>query len=66
MWIPVTSSWRLNERFYGDLQGRSKKETEEKYGAWQVHRWRRGYLERPPALDAKMSDSHLEILGTRH
>jgi 2,3-bisphosphoglycerate-dependent phosphoglycerate mutase len=51
MWIPVTSSWRLNERFYGDLQGRSKKETEEKYGAWQVHRWRRGYLERPPALD---------------
>jgi len=51
MWIPVTASWRLNERFYGDLQGRSKKETEEKYGAWQVHRWRRGYLERPPALD---------------
>ena len=53
MWIPVTASWRLNERFYGDLQGRSKKETEEKYGAWQVHRWRRGYLERPPALDRK-------------
>ena len=51
MWIPVTASWRLNERFYGDLQGRSKKEIEEKYGAWQVHRWRRGYLERPPALD---------------
>jgi 2,3-bisphosphoglycerate-dependent phosphoglycerate mutase len=52
MWIPITASWRLNERFYGDLQGRSKKETEEKYGAWQVHRWRRGYLERPPALDS--------------
>lgn len=51
MWIPVTASWRLNERFYGDLQGRSKKVTEEKYGAWQVQRWRRGYLDRPPALD---------------
>ncbi len=51
MWIPVTASWRLNERFYGDLQGRSKKEIEEKYGAWQLHRWRRGYLERPPPMD---------------
>jgi 2,3-bisphosphoglycerate-dependent phosphoglycerate mutase len=51
MWLPVISSWRLNERCYGELQGRSKRETVEKYGAAQVHRWRRGYLDRPPALD---------------
>jgi len=50
MWVPVIPSWRLNERFYGDLQGKSKKETEEKFGAEQVHRWRRGFRDMPPAL----------------
>lgn len=50
MWIPVTACWRLNERFYGDLQGRSKMEVEERYGQAQVHRWRRGFRDRPPAL----------------
>ena len=50
MWIPIHASWRLNERFYGDLQGRSKIEMEDKYGALQVHRWRRAFRERPIAL----------------
>ncbi len=50
MWTPVVTSWRLNERFYGDLQGRSKKEMEERYGALQIHRWRRGYRDRPYPL----------------
>ena len=27
MWIPVNRSWRLNERFYGALQGLNKAET---------------------------------------
>ncbi len=53
MWIPVVPCWRLNERFYGDLQGRSKKEMEEKYGREQIHRWRRGFRELPPALSAE-------------
>ena len=52
MWIPVERSWRLNERHYGALQGDNKKETVEKYGPDQVHRWRRGYDTPPPALDA--------------
>ena len=26
-WIPVSRSWRLNERHYGALQGKDKKET---------------------------------------
>jgi len=51
MWIPVVPCWRLNERFYGDLQGRSKKEMEEKYGSEQIHRWRRGFADLPPALE---------------
>lgn len=27
MWIPVQRSWRLNERHYGALQGKNKKQT---------------------------------------
>lgn len=50
MWIPVQIDWRLNERHYGALQGLNKAETAAKYGEDQVHRWRRGYAVRPPAL----------------
>jgi 2,3-bisphosphoglycerate-dependent phosphoglycerate mutase len=52
MWIPALPCWRLNERFYGDLQGKSKQETERRYGTAQVQRWRRGFCERPPAVAA--------------
>jgi len=51
MWIPVYSSWRLNERHYGALQGLNKKSTAEKYGLEQVHTWRRSYDVTPPPLD---------------
>jgi 2,3-bisphosphoglycerate-dependent phosphoglycerate mutase len=50
LWIPVQKSWRLNERFYGALQGLNKQETIEQYGEEQVHRWRRDPHERPPAI----------------
>jgi 2,3-bisphosphoglycerate-dependent phosphoglycerate mutase len=50
MWIPVTRSWRLNERHYGALQGLNKAETAEKYGDDQVLVWRRSYDTPPPAL----------------
>lgn len=52
VWIPVIRDWRLNERHYGALQGLDKAETSEKYGADQVHIWRRSYATPPPALDA--------------
>src|ERR1700744_5529233 len=41
LWIPVQKSWRLNERFYGALQGLNKADTIAQYGAGQVERWRR-------------------------
>jgi 2,3-bisphosphoglycerate-dependent phosphoglycerate mutase len=47
LWIPVEKSWRLNERFYGDLQGLNKAETAAKYGELQVQKWRRNPHERP-------------------
>jgi 2,3-bisphosphoglycerate-dependent phosphoglycerate mutase len=50
MWIPALPCWRLNERFYGVLEGESKQETEKRYGMAQVQSWRRSFLERPPAV----------------
>jgi 2,3-bisphosphoglycerate-dependent phosphoglycerate mutase len=50
MWLPVRRSWRLNERHYGDLQGKNKKETAEQFGADQVKIWRRSYDVPPPPL----------------
>lgn len=51
LWVPVYKSWRLNERHYGALQGLNKEETAEKYGADQVHIWRRSYDVLPPLLE---------------
>ncbi|MFD1176641.1 2,3-diphosphoglycerate-dependent phosphoglycerate mutase [Paenibacillus puldeungensis] len=51
LWIPVTKSWKLNERHYGALQGLNKAETAQKYGDEQVHLWRRSATVRPPELD---------------
>jgi 2,3-bisphosphoglycerate-dependent phosphoglycerate mutase len=50
MWIPVSNTWRLNERHYGALQGLNKAETAKKYGDEQVLIWRRSYDIQPPAL----------------
>ena len=51
MWIPVFRSWRLNERFYGALQGLNKSETAAKFGEEQVLIWRRSYDIPPPPLE---------------
>lgn len=52
LWIPEMKSWRLNERHYGALQGHNKERAAEKYGADQVHIWRRSYDVLPPLLSA--------------
>jgi 2,3-bisphosphoglycerate-dependent phosphoglycerate mutase len=51
LWIPVTRSWRLNERHYGALQGLDKAETLQKYGEDQFMEWRRSFDTPPPVLD---------------
>ena len=51
-WIPVTNDWRLNERHYGGLTGLNKAETADRFGADQVHVWRRSYDIPPPPLPA--------------
>jgi 2,3-bisphosphoglycerate-dependent phosphoglycerate mutase len=57
LWIPVRRSWRLNERHYGALQGKNKKQTLEEYGEEQFMLWRRSYDTPPPPLpdDAEWS-----------
>ncbi|WMB16421.1 2,3-diphosphoglycerate-dependent phosphoglycerate mutase [Akkermansia muciniphila] len=49
-WLPVSKSWRLNEKHYGMLQGLNKSETAKKYGDEQVLIWRRSYDVAPPPL----------------
>ena len=51
-WIPVRRSWRLNERHYGALQGRNKKQTLDAYGEEQFMLWRRSYDTPPPPIAA--------------
>jgi 2,3-bisphosphoglycerate-dependent phosphoglycerate mutase len=51
LWIPVTRSWRLNERHYGALQGGNKAEAAAKFGEDQVKIWRRSYDIPPPPLE---------------
>ncbi len=51
-YIPVIKDWHLNERHYGALQGLNKAETAAKYGAEQVHQWRRSFDIAPPELEA--------------
>jgi 2,3-bisphosphoglycerate-dependent phosphoglycerate mutase len=51
-WIPVRRSWRLNERHYGDLQGKDKKQTMAQFGEEQFMLWRRSYETPPPPISA--------------
>jgi 2,3-bisphosphoglycerate-dependent phosphoglycerate mutase len=50
-WIPVRRSWRLNERHYGGLQGKDKKQTLEEYGEEQFMLWRRSFDVPPPPIE---------------
>jgi 2,3-bisphosphoglycerate-dependent phosphoglycerate mutase len=52
VWLPIIKSWRLNERMYGDLTGKSKKMIANQYGEDQLKKWRRGYTIRPPPVSS--------------
>jgi 2,3-bisphosphoglycerate-dependent phosphoglycerate mutase len=48
--LPVEFTWRLNERHYGALQGRTHEDMAKETSPEQVQRWRRSFDERPPQL----------------
>jgi 2,3-bisphosphoglycerate-dependent phosphoglycerate mutase len=50
-WIPVRRSWRLNERHYGALQGKNKKEVRDQFGVTQWLLWSRSFDVRPPPME---------------
>eukprot|EP01038_Epipyxis_sp_PR26KG_P014683 gene14683-19725_t len=67
-WLPVVKDWRLNERNYGALVGRNKKQCVEEYGKDQVKRWRRSWDEPPPQMTPDnqywpFKDRRYEALG---
>jgi 2,3-bisphosphoglycerate-dependent phosphoglycerate mutase len=49
--VPLYTTWRLNERHYGALQGMNKHEIFATWGEEASRRWWRGYYEPPPPLD---------------
>jgi 2,3-bisphosphoglycerate-dependent phosphoglycerate mutase len=63
-WIPVQRSWRLNERHYGALQGKNKKQTLEQFGEEQFMLWRRSYDLPPPPLAA--DDDYSQVGDPRY
>lgn len=48
--LPVYKTWRLNERCYGDLEGKTHAEVIAAVGPDQTNIWRRSYGTPPPAL----------------
>lgn len=46
--VPIFTAWELNERMYGKLQGKNKKEAALQFGDDQIQRWRRSFSEAPP------------------
>lgn len=63
--IPVEKDKALNERMYGDLQGLNKDECREKFGAEQVHIWRRSY-DVPPPNGESLKDTAARVLPYYH
>jgi 2,3-bisphosphoglycerate-dependent phosphoglycerate mutase len=63
-WIPVQRSWRLNERHYGALQGKDKKQTLETYGEEQFMLWRRSYDTPPPPIE--QDDEYSQVGDPRY
>lgn len=50
LWIPVRRSWRLNERHYGELTGRSKRAVLAEVGEVQYRQWRNSLQVAPPPM----------------
>ncbi|HEX3649337.1 MAG TPA: 2,3-bisphosphoglycerate-dependent phosphoglycerate mutase, partial [Pseudonocardiaceae bacterium] len=48
--VPVSRTWRLNERHYGALTGRAKRDVVAEYGEAQFAEWRRAFKGTPPPL----------------
>lgn len=64
--IPVSKTWRLNERHYGGLTGLNKAETAAKYGEEQVQIWRRSFDTPPPPMEKEHAYYDAIVKDTRY
>ena len=48
--LPINYTWKLNERHYGDLQGKKHADVAATCSVEQVQIWRRSFCEKPPQL----------------
>lgn len=62
LYVPVKRSWRLNERHYGDLQGKDKAVALEKFGKELFQTYRRSFDIPPPDIS---NDSEFSQFGDR-
>ena len=61
--LPVFKDQALNERDYGDLSGLNKDDARAKWGAEQVHVWRRSYDVAPPGGES-LANAGKRVLAT--
>jgi 2,3-bisphosphoglycerate-dependent phosphoglycerate mutase len=59
--LPTERDAALNERMYGDLQGKNKAEAAAQFGAEQVKLWRRSYDVKPPGGES-LADTAARVL----
>jgi len=59
--IPIERDQALNERDYGDLAGLNKDDARERWGAEQVHVWRRSF-DTPPPGGESLKDTAERVL----
>lgn len=59
--VPTVRDKALNERMYGDLQGKNKDEARREFGDEQVKLWRRSYDVRPPGGES-LEDTAARVL----
>ena len=59
--IPILRDKALNERDYGDLSGLNKDDARARWGAEQVHIWRRSYDVAPPGGES-LKDTAARVL----
>ncbi|QNQ81854.1 2,3-bisphosphoglycerate-dependent phosphoglycerate mutase [Lactobacillus sp. PV037] len=65
LWLPITKTWRLNERHYGALKGINKEESKRIFGIEQVKEWRRGFDSVPPKLENNSPDRRYQFLDPK-
>ncbi|WP_336827655.1 2,3-bisphosphoglycerate-dependent phosphoglycerate mutase [Sphingobacterium multivorum] len=59
--VSIVINAALNERGYGQLEGLNKAETAKKYGAEQVHIWRRSFDVPPPGGES-LKDTYERVI----